>query len=208
MVVLPEDFHYISAISKPQIEKLLTDGVFQMELFDETVCETIDGDVRYILRRNPVRARELAENRSDKRASIEALAEQKNKYLDEHPRAQPGVVKRDLQAFVKKLKFDRFAKVRYRGRSVLVEFDEDEISEAGNLDGCYAIKTDLIDVHEVDAQEVHDRYMELTEVEWAFRTMKVTIKPPEVNFLQKKNTSITGRIQVFCSGKPAWKRGG
>ncbi len=61
---LPEDFQYVSAISKPRIEKLLADGVFQMELFDETIFETIDGDTRYILRRNPVRAREMAETPS------------------------------------------------------------------------------------------------------------------------------------------------
>ncbi len=191
---LPEDFHYVSAISKPQIEKLLTDGVFQMELFDETVCETIDGNARYILRRNPVRARELAETRSNKRASIEALAERKNTYLVEHPRAQPSVAKRDLQTFVDKLKFDRYAKVRYRGRALLLEFDEDEIAEAGDLDGCYAIKTDLVDVHEVDAQEVHDRYMELTEVEWAFRTMKTVLLEMRGIFVRKEGRT---RAHVF-----------
>ena len=191
---LPEDFHYISAISKPQIEKLLADGVLQMELFDETVCETIDGNVRYILRRNPVRARELAEIRDNKRASIEALVEQKNRYLDEHPRAQPGVAKRDVQAFVKKLKFDRFARVRYRARTVLVEFDQNEIAEAGKLDGCYALKTDLLKVREVNAQEVHDRYMELTEVEWAFRTMKTVLLEMRGIFVRKEGRT---RAHVF-----------
>jgi len=191
---LPEGFHYVSAISKPQIEKLLIDGVFQMELFDETVCEIIDDDTRYILRRNPVRAHELAETRSDKRASIEALVERKNKYIEEHLRAQPGVAKRDLQAFVKKLKFDRFTQVRYRARTVLVEFDEDEIAEAGNLDGCYAIMTDLVNVHEVDAREVHDRYMELTEVEWAFRTMKTVLLEMRGIFVRKEGRT---RAHVF-----------
>jgi len=32
-------FHYITAITKPQIMKLLRQGVFQMELFAEKVCE-------------------------------------------------------------------------------------------------------------------------------------------------------------------------
>ena len=191
---LPEDFHYVSAISKSQIEKLLADEMLQMELFDETVCETIDGDVRYILRRNPVRARELAEIRSDKRASIEALVEQKNRYLDEHPRAQPAVAKRDVQAFIEKLKFDRFARVRYRARTVLVQFDENEIVEAANLDGCYAIKTDLLEVPEVSAQEVHDRYMELTEVEWAFRTMKTVMLEMRGIFVRKEGRT---RAHVF-----------
>ena len=36
-----------------------------MELFDKTACETINGDVRRTLRRNPIGVRELAETRSD-----------------------------------------------------------------------------------------------------------------------------------------------
>lgn len=191
---LPEGFHYVSAISKPQIEKLLIDGVFQMELFDETICETVEGNVRYILRRNPVRARELAESRSGKRVSIEALVEQKNRYLQEHLRAQPAVAKRDVQAFVKKLRFDSFVEVRYRGRNVVTKFDEDRITEASELDGCYAIKTDLIDVREINAREIHDRYMELTEVEWAFRTMKTVLLEMRGIFVRKEERT---RAHVF-----------
>ncbi len=32
-------FHYITAITKPQIESLLTQGTFQMTLFDEPLAE-------------------------------------------------------------------------------------------------------------------------------------------------------------------------
>ncbi len=191
---LPEDLHYVSAISKPQIEKLLTDGVFQMELFDETVCEVIDDDIRYILRRNAVGARALAETRADKRASIEAMAERKNNYLEAHPRAQPSVAKRDLRTFVEKLKFAGFVKVRHRGRTVLLEFDEDAIAEVCKLDGCYAIETDLVDVLAVEAQEVHDSYMELTEVEWAFRTMKTVLLEMRGIFVRKEGRT---RAHVF-----------
>ncbi len=34
-----ERFHYITAITKPQIRKLVPEGVFQMELFEEKLCE-------------------------------------------------------------------------------------------------------------------------------------------------------------------------
>ena len=52
-----EGFHYITAITKPQIEKLLKEKVFQLELFDSVVAEvkTIEG-FRFILRWNPIRA--------------------------------------------------------------------------------------------------------------------------------------------------------
>jgi len=46
------DFHYITAITKPQIERLIKDNILQMSLFDERIVEVVDNDVRYILRRN------------------------------------------------------------------------------------------------------------------------------------------------------------
>jgi transposase len=42
-------FHYITAITKPEIEKLLKTGVFQMGLFDKDICEVEDEGIRYIL---------------------------------------------------------------------------------------------------------------------------------------------------------------
>jgi len=55
-----EGFHYITAITKPQIEALANQGVIQMDMFDEELFEAQDGGVRYILRRNPCRAEEMA----------------------------------------------------------------------------------------------------------------------------------------------------
>ena len=53
-------FHYITAITKPQIEALLKTGVLQMELFSATLCEVEQAGVRYVLRRNPLRAEQIA----------------------------------------------------------------------------------------------------------------------------------------------------
>ncbi|MBE7546545.1 MAG: hypothetical protein HS127_05290 [Planctomycetia bacterium] len=52
---LPEGFHYITAITKPQIESLINKGILQLGLFEEKLCEIKDDEVRYILRRNPVK---------------------------------------------------------------------------------------------------------------------------------------------------------
>ena len=61
-------FHYITAITKPQIETLLAAGVLQMELFAAEICQVQEEGVRYVLRRNPLRAEELAAGRADKQA--------------------------------------------------------------------------------------------------------------------------------------------
>src|SRR5437870_11545369 len=54
-----QGFHYITAITKPQMEKLLRQGTVQMDLFDQELAEVLaDEGLRYVLRRNPVRAQE------------------------------------------------------------------------------------------------------------------------------------------------------
>src|ERR1019366_8761007 len=81
-------FHYITAITKPQIDTLLSGGVLQMALFDDSLCEVEQDSVRYVLRRNPVRAEEIAATRTGKQASVAALVQQRNQYLAEHAKAK------------------------------------------------------------------------------------------------------------------------
>src|SRR3989339_282647 len=84
---LPEGFHYITAITKPQIEALINKGILQLGLFEEKLCEIKDEGIRYILRRNPTRAEEMAKTRISKLQSIEKYIEKRNSYLGVHPRA-------------------------------------------------------------------------------------------------------------------------
>ena len=65
-------FHYITAITKAQVEKLLSSGALQMELFDEGVSEIItNAGERYVCRRNSFRAGEISDNRKDKTERVE-----------------------------------------------------------------------------------------------------------------------------------------
>jgi len=82
-------FHYITAITKAQIRKFLKDGVFQMSLFDEIIAEVECEGVRYILRRNPLRAKELLQSRQDKVASLRTRLAKENQYLEDHPGPNP-----------------------------------------------------------------------------------------------------------------------
>ena len=101
---MPEGFHYITAITKPQIRSLIKKGVVQLGLFDEQLHEIEDGAVRYILRRNPVRADEIAANRLSKRQSIEKKVEQKNLYLKEHQRAKVSTAAKEIRERIERLK--------------------------------------------------------------------------------------------------------
>jgi len=99
------DFHYITGITKPQIESLLKKGVFQRELFETEVAEvTTDEGLRYVLRHNPIRAAEMQATRESKYATLEQFVREQNTYLSEHLRASAAVALRNVKAKWKKLR--------------------------------------------------------------------------------------------------------
>jgi hypothetical protein len=176
---LPEGFHYITAITKPQIESLIKKGAFQLELFTEQVCEVKYEDVRYILRRNPYRAEEISETRLSKQRSVEKFIRKKNEYLREHSRAWVSAAMREVNEKIKKLKIDKWLKVKEKQRVLQLTADNAILEEMSLLDGCYVIKTDLPG-EAVNKQIVHDRYKDLALVEKAFRmckTVNLEVRP-------------------------------
>jgi len=164
-------FHYITAITKPQIETLISGGLLQMALFDDALYEVEQDGVRYVLRRNPIRAEEIAATRAGKQSSVEVLVEQRNQYLAQHAKAQVSAAEKKVQAKITRLKAAAWLRVESAGRWLTLVNDEAGRSEAAHLDGCYVLKTDLPETT-ASKQVVHDRYKDLTEVEMAFRTSK------------------------------------
>ena len=164
-------FHYITAITKPQIDRLIEARLIQMELFTEAVCEVERDGVRYVLRRNPSRAEQLAASRADKQGAVERVLAQRNEYLSKHPRAKVATAEKALRARVAQLKIAAWLELRSEARALRLAVNQSALEEAARLDGCYVIKTDL-PVSAASQQVVHDRYKELALVEQAFRTCK------------------------------------
>ncbi len=188
-----EKYHYITALTKPEIETLLKNDVVQIDLFDETVCEVELKGVRYIYRRNPVRVMEIRENRQSKLRKLQSLCAQKVKYLAEHPKAKVNVAKRLIEEKAEKLKINTWVSVNTQGRNLSLVNKDTELEQQEKLDGCYIIKTDL-SAETASKQTVHDRYKSLAEVEWAFRTMKTTLLHIRGIFVRKANRT---RAHVF-----------
>ncbi len=179
-----EQFYFISAITKAQIETLLKQEVFPMTLFDQSLGEVVlepDADqtgadgraLRYILKRNPVRAQELADSRQGKKAALEQRLAEHNQKLARSPRAQVAVARRTLLSEIAKLKLKGWLTVRKRRgqRQFYLVEDPAALAAQSKLDGCYVIRTDVPAVA-ADAQTVHDRYRDLAHVEQGFRTCK------------------------------------
>jgi hypothetical protein len=164
-------FNYITAITKPQIRSLIKKGVFQLGLFDEDLCEVEQDGVRYILRKNPIRADEIAQSRASRLATLKDLADQQNQYLAEHPRADQHKAWQKVSEKRSRLGLGAFVTVTAKDRHINIEVDEEYLAEVAQLDGCYALKTDL-PAEAASAEIVHERYKDLSMVEHAFRTMK------------------------------------
>ena len=167
------EFHYITAITKSQIQTLLKRGVIQMNLFDDTVAEVLEGDVRYVLRRNPERAEEIVAGRKSKLARLQKLVEAKNVYLAGHPRASVATAQREIETKRDKLRLPD-VELAIRERTFRVSSREDAWAQAAQFDGCYCLKTDLLP-EKASKETIHDRYKDLARVEWAFRTSKTTL---------------------------------
>jgi Transposase DDE domain len=164
--------HYITAITKPQIEKLLRTGVLQMDLFDQEVAEVLtDEGIRYVLRRNPVRAQEMRDTRHAKLATLQAQVATQNQYLTDHPRANAQVALQKLVARAEKLRIADWVELIVAERAITLTIKEDAQTEAAKLDGCYVLKTDLTP-QQANKEIVHERYKDLAAVEHAFRTCK------------------------------------
>ncbi len=191
---LPEGFHYITAITKPQIEGLMKRGLIQFGLFDEKVCEVEEVGIRYILRRNPVRVEEMEKSRLSKRRTLEEFVRERNDYLSEHPRAKVSTAVEKVRSKIKLLRHEKWLSVKVQDRQLSLEQDETVLKEETVLDGCYVIKTDL--AKEVaDKQLIHDRYKDLAEVERAFRDCKTAILEVRPVFVRSEK-STRGHVLV------------
>jgi transposase len=164
--------HYITAITKPQIEKLLKHGTLQMDLFDQELAEVLtDEGIRYVLRRNPVRAQEVRDTRHAKLATLQAQVAKSNQYLTDHPRANAQGAVQKLVARAKTLRIADWVELALEERVITLTVKASVQQEEAKLDGCYVLKTDLTP-QQAKKELVHDRYKDLASVEHAFRTCK------------------------------------
>lgn len=193
-----ENWHYITAITKAQINKMLKTGALQMGLFDSTIQEIIIDNVRYVLRRNPVRAEEIRATRESKLTKLNKLMTQKQAYLDNHPGAKEEVAVRLLNEKATALQMNKLVSFESKDRKIKMAVDKKGAAwqEAQKLDGCYVIKTDITDSKILTAQQVHDRYKDLAQVEQAFRTMKTVLLEQRPVYVRKEKRT---KAHVFIT---------
>ena len=177
------EWNYITAITKPQIETLLKGEILQLNLFDEKVMEVEYEGCRYIYRRNPVRVKEIKDNRESKINSIRELTTKKNTYLATHQKATVPAALKEINKKINKLKLKNILSCVETDRKITINVDQEELANKARLDGCYVLKTDAF---EMPKETIHERYKALAEVEIAFRTFKTSLEEVRPIFVRKE----------------------
>ncbi len=168
-------FGYITAITKPQVETLLREGIIQLSWLDEHLGEVEHEGVRYVFRRNPVRAMELGESRQARVRRVEDLARQLSTYLAASSRRRADVALRKVTERIIGLKLEDFVSARLENREVVVEVNQEALTAKARLDGVYVLKTDT-PASEMNKDQIHKAYKSLYQVERDFRSMKTELE--------------------------------
>ena len=185
---------YITALTDPQIRRLLGQGILQLSLFSEQVCEVQADRVRYILRKNPAEAEREQHRLEDKLTKLEAQIAARNQQVREHPRCQPEAGRRAMEAWAGRHKLTGLVALHLEARQVKLQRNEAAIRQALELAGCYVVTTDVLPAA-MSAQQVHDSYVSLQKVERDFRTLKTGLLEVRPIWVRKESRT---RGHVFC----------
>jgi transposase len=187
-------WRYITALSQPEIRNLLRRDVLQLGLFDEQVCQVEAGGVRYVLRRNETEARRFAHRLEDKLSRLQQQLAARNQQVADNRRCEPQAGLRRFEKWVEQYKLKSLGRIHLEGRQLLLELDAAAWEQALQLAGCYVLETDVT-ADRLSAQDVHDRYKDLSRVEWDWRTLKgheIEIRPVYV----RKESRTRGHVFV------------
>jgi len=177
-------FHYVTALTDPQIRALLKKGVIQMGLFEAQPAEVEASGKRYVLRCNPqTQARERA-RREDQWRRVRAKIQARNEAVGKSAKKQEQTSLRQAQELIGQYRLSSWVSVHLEGRQVVWAEDAAARQHQEQLDGCYVVESDVPKAA-ASTQQVHDRYLGLTQVERDFRTIKTGLLELRPIFLRK-----------------------
>jgi len=188
------DLRYITALTDPQIRRLLSEGTLQLGLFHEKVCEVEADAVRYLLRKNDSEAAREKHRLQDKLAKLSGKIERRNRQVEASVRCQPEAGSRQLQAWIARHKLMGLVELRLEARVLTLVKNEAAIDRALELAGCYVVTSD-VPKDQMSGQEVHDSYVGLQKVERDFRAMKTGLLEVRPVFVRKESRT---RGHVFA----------
>jgi transposase len=188
-------FRYITALTNPQIRKLIKADVIQPDLFDPQVIELTHAGKRLVLRCDPATQRKERRRRAHKLQRLAARLAERNAFVAQSARAKPEAGLRQLQQWARQHKLSAFVELTLNNRTIELQIDEQAKQQAALLDGCYCIESD-VPAAQLSTQDVHDRYKDLQDVERNFRRLKTAFLEVRPIFVRKEQRT---RGHVFIA---------
>jgi transposase len=186
--------HYITALTDPEIRRLLKQGTLQLGLFHEQICEVEAEGVRYVLRKHEAEAALQRRRFEDKLEKLEALVAVRNQKVEQGPRCQPEAGRQKLQDWAARHKLTHLVKLQLEDRSLRLERDSAAIAQSLELAGCYVVTSDVAQQN-LSAQQLHEGYLSLQKVERDFRALKTGLLEVRPIFLRDEKRT---RGHVLC----------
>jgi transposase len=172
-----EGLDWITALRNDSIRKLVEQETIQLSLFDERDLAEVTSaeypDERLVVCRNPL----LADERARKRKVLLKAAEEKLdavvKAVSRKKRPLRGKDKIGLRIGrdLKNTKMQKHFKLTIQEDSFSYRRLEEKIADEAALDGLYVVRTSL-PKETLSAEQTVAAYKDLSQVEWAFRSIK------------------------------------
>lgn len=172
-----EGLDWITALRNDSIKKLVEQKTIQLSLFDERdLAEVTSADYpseRLIVCRNPL----LAEERARKRKELLAAAEKKlDAVVTAVSRARQPLRGKDeiglrVGRDLKDTKMKKHFELTIEDNSFSYRRLDEQIAREAALDGLYVVRTSL-SRETLTAEQTVSAYKDLSQVEWAFRSLK------------------------------------
>lgn len=172
-----EGLDWISALRAPAIQQLAAAGAIQQSLFDERdLAEIRSPDYpgeRLIVCRNPLLADERARKRN---ALLQATAAELDQIVQATQRARRPLRGKEqiglrVGKVINRRKVGKHFRLDIQEDRFTYQRDEKKIETEAALDGIYVVRTS-VDQPAMSADEAVANYKSLSNVEWAFRSLK------------------------------------
>jgi transposase len=172
-----EGLDWITALRNASIRKLVEQETIQLSLFDERDLAEVTSDdypgERLIVCRNPLLADERARKRNELLASAEKKLAAVAKAVSRDKRPLRGKDKIGLRVGreLKSTKMQKHFELTIEDDTFSYRRHEEQIAAEAALDGLYVVRTSVSD-EVLSAEQTVSTYKDLSQVEWAFRSLK------------------------------------
>ena len=172
-----EGLDWITALRNDSIKKLVANRAIQLSLFDERdLAEITSVDYpgeRLVVCRNPLLAAERSRKREELLAATEKKLEAVAKAVSRKQRPLRGKERIGLRIGrdLKSTKMQKHFELTIEDDAFTYRRLEERIAEEAALDGLYVVRTS-VPAEALSAEHTVAAYKDLSQVEWAFRSMK------------------------------------